>query len=79
MVIYGSALLDQAYSYEDWLESAIRNANPETVNLNWARTDTCFAVDGGEEIVGIIDLRHELNDFLQDLGNRGYSVRSSCR
>ena len=30
-------------------------------------------------IVGIIDLRHTLNDFLKDLGNCGYSVRPSER
>ena len=29
--------------------------------------------------MGIIDLRHTLNDFLKDLGNCGYSVRPSER
>ena len=29
--------------------------------------------------MGIIDLRHELNDFLKDLGHCGYSVRPSER
>ena len=36
-------------------------------------------MDDNDEIVGIIDLRHELNEFLQDFGNSGYSVRSSER
>ena len=31
------------------------------------------------KIVGIIDLRHTLNDFLKDFGNCGYSVRPSER
>lgn len=42
-------------------------------------TDTYFAVDNAGEIMGIIDLRHQLNDFLKDLGNCGYSVRPSQR
>lgn len=77
-VIFGSELLDKTDRYEDWLEAAARNACPETVNPAWVLTDTYFAVDGGE-IVGIIDLRHTLNDFLKDLGNCGYSVRPACR
>ena len=32
-----------------------------------------------EAFVGIIDLRHALNDFLKDFGNSGYSVRPSER
>ena len=42
-------------------------------------TDTFFALDEKGEIVGIIDLRHTLNDFLKDFGNSGYSVRPSER
>ena len=41
--------------------------------------DTYFAFDDNDRIVGIIDLRHELNDFLKDFGNSGYSVRPSER
>lgn len=38
-------------------------------------TDTFFAMDDEDVIVGIIALRHTLNDFLKDFGNSGYSVR----
>ena len=31
------------------------------------------------KIVGIVDLRYRLNDFLKDFGNCGYSVRPSER
>ncbi len=78
-IISGSGLLDKTERYEDWLDSVTRNASPETVNPNWVLTDTFFATDGAGEIVGIIDLRHELNEFLRDLGNCGYSVRPSRR
>ena len=79
MVINGSELLDKTDSYEEWLKSVTDNASPDTVNPNWVVTDTFFAVDENENIIGIIDLRHTLNDFLKDFGNSGYSVRPSER
>lgn len=78
-VINGSELLDKTESYEEWLQSVTNNADINTVNPEWVLTDTFFAVDDNDEIVGIIDLRHELNEFLQDFGNSGYSVRPSER
>ncbi len=79
MIINGSELLDKTDCYEDWLKSVTNNANEETVNSNWVLTDTYFAVDEQNQIVGIIDFRHTLNDFLKDFGNCGYSVRPSKR
>lgn len=79
-IIYGSELFDKTESYEEWLTGVTRNANPKTVSESWVVTDTFFAVrecDG--RIVGIIDLRHTLNEFLKDLGHCGYSVRPSER
>ena len=74
-VINGSELLDQMDLYDAWLKSVTDNASPDTVNPSWVVTDTYFAFDENDRIVGIIDLRHELNDFLKDFGNSGYSVR----
>lgn len=78
-VINGSELLDQMESYDEWLRSVTDNTSPETVNPSWVVTDTYFAFDEDDRLVGIIDLRHELNDFLKDFGNSGYSVRPSER
>ena len=78
-IINGSELLDKTECYEEWLQSIKNNENPETVSSDWVVTDTFFAVDEQDEIVGIIDLRHTLNDFLKDFGNSGYSVRPSQR
>ncbi len=78
-VINGSEMLDNMDSYEEWLASITNNQSTDTVNPNWVVTDTFFAVAGNEKIVGIIDLRHTLNDFLKDFGNSGYSVRPSER
>ena len=77
--INGSELLDQMDSYDEWLKSVSDNTSQETVNPSWVVTDTYFAFDENERLVGIIDLRHNLNDFLKDFGNSGYSVRPSER
>ncbi|MCR4656186.1 MAG: GNAT family N-acetyltransferase [Lachnospiraceae bacterium] len=77
--INGSELLDQMYSYDEWLTSVTNNSSHDTVNPSWVVTDTFFAFDENDSIIGIIDLRHELNDFLKDFGNTGYSVRPSQR
>ena len=78
-IINGSELLDKTECYEEWLQSIKNNENTETVSSDWVVTDTFFAVDEQDEIVGIIDLRHTLNEFLKDFGNSGYSVRPSQR
>lgn len=77
--INGSELLDQTDSYDEWLKSVTDNTSPDTADPSWVVTDTFFAFDEDDRIVGIIDLRHELNDFLKDFGNSGYSVRPSQR
>lgn len=79
-IIYGSELFDQTENYEEWLSLVTLNTSPETVDKNWVVTDTFFAIRKGDnKIIGIIDLRHTLNEFLKDLGNCGYSVRPSER
>ncbi len=75
----GSELLDRMESYDEWLKTVTDNISEETVNPSWVVTDTYFAFDDNDRIVGIVDLRHELNDFLKDFGNSGYSVRPSER
>lgn len=79
MIINGSELLDKTSSYDEWLKAVTDNMSIETVNPNWVVTDTFFAIDEADKVIGIIDLRHTLNEFLKDLGNCGYSVRPSER
>lgn len=77
-IINGSSLWDKTPNYTDWLAFIKKNSRPETADPNWVPTDVYFALDG-QKIVGIIDLRHCLNDFLKDFGHSGYSVRPSER
>lgn len=79
-IIYGSELFDKTESYEEWLSCVTKNTDPETVDENWVVTDTFFAIrKSDDKIIGMIDLRHTLNEFLKDLGNCGYSVCPSER
>jgi len=79
-VINGSELFDKIASYNEWLAKVTANANAKTVDPDWVLTDTFFAVRVSDhKIVGIADLRYQLNDFLKDFGNCGYSVRPSER
>ena len=78
-IINGSEMLDHTDDYDSWLAGVTANTSAETVDPNWVVTDTFFAADAAGKIVGIIDLRHTLNDFLKDFGNSGYSVRPTER
>lgn len=77
--IDGSELLDKKESYEEWLSYITDNASAESVRNGCVLTDTYFAVDCNDNIVGIIDFRHELNDFFKDFGHSGYSVLPAKR
>lgn len=68
--------------FDDWLLYTTKNRNPETVNSEWVQASTFFAVrKSDEKIVGVIDLRHNLNNsFLKEYGGHiGYAVRPSER
>lgn len=74
MIINGSELLDKTDDYDEWLKAVIANTKMETVNPNWVVTDTFFAVDETNRMIGIIDLRHTLNGRNQsaiDSGSNG--------
>ncbi len=76
--IPGSELLDKINNFEEWMEYISKNSSQDTVSEDWVVTDIYLAINN-ESVVGIISLRHELNDFLKDFGHVGYSVRPSCR
>lgn len=79
-IIDGSELFDKIDSYEKWLKWITSNSKIETVSPKWVLSDTFFAIrESDDKIIGIIDLKHNLNDFLKDLGNIAYSVRPSER
>lgn len=79
-VIHGDAMLD-SMEYGPWLKQTMDNWEKETVHDNWVQSSTFFAVRKSDgKIIGMLDIRHELNDFLAAYGGHiGYSVCPSER
>ncbi|MBQ6443509.1 MAG: GNAT family N-acetyltransferase [Methanosphaera sp.] len=77
-VINGGELLDSMDSIGKWIEYVSNNASSDRVSPDWVLTDTYLAVVD-ERIVGVICLRHCLNDFLSDFGHIAFSVRPGDR
>ena len=80
-LINGSAGLDRLSSIEDWLEELNKRSCEDTVPKGLVPSSTYLAIrEKDNYIVGMIDIRHYLNDFLKQFGgNIGYSVRKSER
>ena len=68
-------------NYADWLDYLERKQHEETVPEGHVPANTFFAVrKGDDKIVGIIDIRHKLNEYLLlYAGHIGYSVVPSER
>lgn len=79
--LHGASLLEKMDTYDDWLIHLEKTSNPKTVDPNWVTASTFFAIRKvDEKIIGIIDIRHYLNDFLKEYGGHiGYGVRPSER
>ena len=76
--IHGAANLEEL-SVRDWVQFTENTKHKETVTPGFVTAHTFFALDN-DKIVGIINARHELNDYLLNLGGHiGYSVRKSER
>lgn len=73
----GSAGLSRAKSYDDWL----RGLSINTTRSGLVKATQYLAVrTGDKKIVGMINIRHTLNDYLFQFGGHiGYSVRKSER
>ena len=68
-------------NYSKWLEELEIYRNKETVPEGKVVGDTFFTVrELDNKIVGIINIRHELNDYLYQFGGHiGYSILPSER
>ncbi len=73
--IFGSYKLDtDRYSYSEWLEIIQNNTNVDTANPKFGVSDTLFAMNEENEIVGIINIRYDMTEFYKDSGHIGLSV-----
>jgi len=75
----GTCSLQRYENYGEWLSMVTDNRSEETVRSGLVPATTMLAWDDGC-LIGMIDIRHRLNDYLFQFGGHiGYSVRPSCR
>ena len=77
----GDGGLDHFNSVESWIEYAKKHDEEFVFSDGTVRATTLFSLDRSRDrIIGMIDIRHELNDYLFKFGgNIGYSIRPSER
>ena len=80
-LINGSAGLDRLSSIEDWLEELKKRSCEDTVPKGLVPSSTYLGVrEKDNYIVGMIDIRHYLNEYLTEAGGHiGYGVRKTER
>ena len=80
-IINGSAGLDRFSSIEVWLEELKKRSCEDTVPKGLVPSSTYLAVrEKDNYIVGMIDIRHYLNEYLTQAGGHiGYGVRKTER
>ena len=78
--VHGSASLGEYNTFDEWYNDVVKNSCEETVAEGWVPSTTLLGVDEDNNIIGMIDIRHRLNDYLLAYaGHIGYSVRKSER
>lgn len=78
IVPYAARLLDM--DYKSWLEHTYKMENKDTCPAHLVPAHTYFLVLENKRIVGAINIRHYLNDYLFNFGGHiGYGIRPSER
>jgi len=77
----GTAGLRNFDTYEEWYSAVLDNQCEDTVREGLVPASTYLAISlENGYLVGMVDIRHRLNDFLLKYGGHiGYSVRKSER
>ena len=80
-LINGAAGLNNFSSIKDWLEELKRRSSKATVPEGLVPSSIYLGIrEKDNYIVGMIDIRHYLNEYLTQVGgNIGYSVRKTER
>ena len=76
----GTCALDQYDDFDTWLANVRAYSAPETTPAGKVPATQYLALDENEHLVGMVNLRHCLNDYLLEFGGHiGYSVRPADR
>lgn len=79
--LHGSSRLTEMESYGDWLTHLAKQSDKITVAPDWVVSTTLLAIrESDQALLGTINIRHELNDFLREFGGHiGFGVRPTER
>lgn len=79
--LHGTAGLRVTESFESWYSDLLANSKEETVKAGLVPSTTYLCIrESDNKLIGFIDCRHRLNNFLTKFGGHiGYSIRSSER
>lgn len=78
--MYGTGGLKNAKSFDNWYTSFCNNLKEETVRKGLSPETTYLAINSDDHLIGMINIRHRLNDYLLNNGGHiDYSVRKSER
>ena len=77
----GTGSLRKCETAQEWIDFNQKMENPETVPAHFVpATQYVYLRKSDNRIVGMIQIRHELNEYLKNYGGHiGYSVRPSER
>ncbi|MPQ44035.1 GNAT family N-acetyltransferase [Clostridium tarantellae] len=77
----GTAGLGNIEIFEDWYSAICDNSKEETVREGLVPSTTYMAISlTDNKLIGMIDIRHGLNDYLLNFGGHiGYSIRKCER
>ncbi|MED1722225.1 GNAT family N-acetyltransferase [Brevibacillus parabrevis] len=68
------------HDFETYLAFMEREGKEENLQAGWVPHSTYWLVDGKEQIVGAVNIRHRLNERLLNVGGHiGYGIRPSER
>ncbi|MBF0709619.1 MULTISPECIES: GNAT family N-acetyltransferase [unclassified Gemella] len=78
--IPGAAGLETCKDVSTWINEKLLEKSKKTIlNKNFVPATTFLLIDNNT-LIGIINIRHELNDYLLNFGGHiGYSIRSDYR
>ena len=76
----GTCALNEYDDFDAWLANVRAYSAPETTPAGKVPATQYLALDENEHLVGMVNLRHCLNDYLLEFGGHiGYSVRPADR
>ncbi len=79
--LHGASELEKYENYDEWLHKITANENGKTLPPARVKSTLYIAKSPqSDKVLGMLDLRHELNDYLLQIGGHiGYSVVPSER